>query len=132
MALEFTCGNLLATESSPIDVERPAGSPAALYWAQWTAEGQIVATQTIKPAMVVQVQDSNGVTVTGASLPVTVSLKPSAVSLRSKLGGTTIVASANGVASFEDLTIDMSGDDYVLVASADGLPDVESSPFNVG
>ena len=47
------------------------------------------------------------------------------------LGGTTTAAARDGVARFEGLTVDLNGQGYTLVASADSLVDAESAPFNV-
>jgi alpha-tubulin suppressor-like RCC1 family protein len=47
------------------------------------------------------------------------------------LSGTLTVNAVAGVATFDDLSIDRSGSGYTLVASARGLTDVESAPFDV-
>src|SRR5262249_34427518 len=47
------------------------------------------------------------------------------------LSGMLTVAVVNGVASFPGLSIDTAGRGYTLAASANGLVDVSSAPFNV-
>lgn len=47
------------------------------------------------------------------------------------LGGTATVAAQAGVARFTDLSVDRSGHDYVLAASAPSLTGAESSAFDV-
>ncbi len=47
------------------------------------------------------------------------------------LSGTTTAAEVNGVATFSDLSIDQVGVGYTLVATAAGLTNVVSQPFNI-
>jgi hypothetical protein len=48
------------------------------------------------------------------------------------LGGTMAVTVVNGVATFDDLSIDMAGMGYTVHATVDGgLPGLDSDPFNV-
>jgi WD40 repeat protein len=47
------------------------------------------------------------------------------------LSGTHTVTVSNGVAEFDDLSIDLAGDGYTLHAITDGLTPADSSPFNI-
>src|SRR5205814_4326973 len=49
----------------------------------------------------------------------------------STLGGTTTVATVNGVASFSTLTLDKTGTSYALTATAIGLKPATSSGFSI-
>src|SRR5207244_4679163 len=49
----------------------------------------------------------------------------------STLGGTTIVAAVNGVASFSTLTLDKTGTSYWLTATTTGLNTATSSVFSI-
>ncbi len=82
----------------------------------------------ISPAVQVAVQDGFGNTVTGATDSITVALgnNPSGATL----AGTLTVAAANGVAFFEDLVVNASGNGYTLTAAATGLTGTTSAAFN--
>ena len=83
----------------------------------------------IAPAVKVAVVDSAGKIVTGYGSSVTLAIgtNPSGGTLR----GTVQVAAVDGVATFNDLSIDKAGGGYHLVASASGLADASSQPFDV-
>jgi hypothetical protein len=85
--------------------------------------------QPIIPAVVVGfVDDSQGqVTTTDAMITVTVTGGPGGATL----GGTVSKMSVDGVATFDDLTIDMAGAGYQLLATSEGFNSVTSDAFNV-
>jgi hypothetical protein len=66
--------------------------------------------------------------VTNSSAPVTVALGGSPTG--ATLSGTTTKNAVNGVATFNNLSIDKAGYGYTLVASSAGLPSATSSSFN--
>jgi hypothetical protein len=111
--------------SDPFDVT--PGDPASLQFDKQPTN--TVAGDVITPAVAVDVLDGNGNLVTDQSVNVTVTL--SGGNANATLGGTTIHASVSGVATFDDLTVDKTGTGYVLTASASGVPDQQSDPFNV-
>ncbi|WP_434388557.1 S8 family serine peptidase [Melittangium boletus] len=76
----------------------------------------------------VEVRDSTGAPVTGTSAQVVLSLVNAA---GATLGGTTVVSTTAGVATFSTLTVDKVGTGYALQAAVSGLPSKTSSSFNV-
>lgn len=80
-------------------------------------------------AIAVTLQDADGKTVKTAQA-VTVSLAENAAG--GVLGGTAVVDSVEGVATFETLSIQRAGTGYTLTATADGLEAATSAPFDVG
>ena len=83
---------------------------------------------TITPALQVEVQDAFGNRIPGATNAVTIALQnnPSGATL----SGTTTVAAVNGVATFSDLSIDLPGTGYTLIATSPGLTNVVSNAFD--
>jgi hypothetical protein len=81
----------------------------------------------------VEAVDANQSIVRSYQGPVTVQLNPATFEgSGATLGGTPTVNAVNGVASFSDLTVNVAGDGYTLVASAPDLPPpATSTPFNV-
>ena len=75
------------------------------------------------------VEDANGNTVTTATTPVTLALgaNPGGATL----GGTLTVNAVNGVATFNNLTLNQLGTGYTLTAAATGLTGATSAAFNV-
>ncbi|MEE2672020.1 MAG: fibronectin type III domain-containing protein [Bdellovibrionota bacterium] len=89
------------------------------------------ATMVITPAIQIEVQDANGIVVTSASDDITVAFNNDPSAGTATLGGTTTVAASSGVASFSDLTIDISNTGYTLDFSATGLTTVTSNSFDI-
>src|SRR3989454_4120768 len=83
----------------------------------------------ISPAVQVTALDAAGNPVPGYSGNVAVTLGNNPGG--STLGGTTAVATVNGVASFSTLTLDKTGTGYWLTASATGLSTATSSGFSI-
>ncbi|HEX4561108.1 MAG TPA: Ig-like domain-containing protein, partial [Gemmatimonadales bacterium] len=81
------------------------------------------------PATVVTAQDAFGNTDTSNALVVTATIdsNPSG----GVLNGTTGVAAVHGVTTFSTLTIDKAGVGYRLAATATGLTQARSTPFNI-
>ncbi len=87
-----------------------------------------VAGMTIA-AMEVEVQDANGRRVTDQPVAVTLAIGGSPVGV--DLGGTVTRVTANGVASFPDLSIDRAGTGYRIAANATGLDAATSESFDI-
>ena len=78
----------------------------------------------------VAVQDESGRTVRDGNLHRYTGIGKS--SPGGALSGTLTAITVNGIATFPDLKIDRAGDDYALVAKADGLRSAASPAFQVG
>jgi plastocyanin len=91
--------------------------------------GTSTAGQALSPPIEVSVMDASANLVTGASDAITVSLAPN--SGGATLSGTVTANAVSGVASFADLTVSTAGSDFTLIASAAGLTDATSTPFEV-
>ena len=88
---------------------------------------ETMASQTVTPAVIVEIRDSKGNLVTAASDEVTVALTTPG---DATLSGTLSVNAEAGVATFADLSVDMVGS-YSLTALADGLDPDDSGSFAV-
>ena len=80
-------------------------------------------------AIEVAVVDSEGDTVTTSSASITVALGSSPAG--ATLSGTTMVAAVDGVATFDDLEIDLPQHGYTLVATSDDLDSPPSNAFTI-
>jgi probable HAF family extracellular repeat protein len=80
-------------------------------------------------AVVVTVEDAQGRPVPSHTTPITLTLQGDPTS--ATLGGTRTRTPQNGVATFDDLTVDQPGTAYALVANSANLPPATSSRFNV-
>jgi hypothetical protein len=89
----------------------------------------VVATELLSPAFEVEIQDRLGNLVTNATDGVTIAIGTNPGGARAS--GTLTVAAIGGVATFADVSLDKAGTGYTLTASATGLVDVTSAPFNV-
>lgn len=88
--------------------------------------------QTITPAVQVAVLDDQGNAVTGFNGTVTMALGHDASPLgNARLSGTLTVNVVNGVATFNDLSVDEVGMGFTLKASASNLTGSTSAAFNV-
>ncbi len=84
---------------------------------------------TIAPAVQVTARDSVGNTVVGFTGSVTVALFDNPGP--GFLSGTKTVTAVQGVATFADLSINRVGNGYTLIATASGLLNDVSAPFNI-
>ncbi len=84
---------------------------------------------TISPAVTVRIEDDDGNLVTSASTAVTLEIDDNPSD--GTLSGTTTRNAVDGIATFDDLSIDRAGDEYTLEASAPDLSDVESREFDI-
>jgi len=86
-------------------------------------------TTAMSPAVVVTARDSFGNTMSSYVGTVTLSLSTNPTG--ATLGGTTSVAAISGVATFSNLTLNRSGDNFKLSATASGLRTAVSNTFDV-
>jgi hypothetical protein len=86
---------------------------------------------TIRPAVEVTVQDSAGRTATSFTGEVTLEITEGTGSDEAELTGTVTVAAVAGVATFSTPSIDVEAAEYTLTATAEGMADVVSKPFDV-
>ena len=87
------------------------------------------AGSALTPAVAVALQDSNGNQVATASGAVTLTLQQNGAP--SSLTGVASSAASGGVATFSNLVVNAAGSGYSLVASAPGLPNVQSASFTI-
>ena len=91
----------------------------------------VISGAAITPAVQVTVQDAQGNTVTGSTPSITLAITSGSGAAGAVLGGTLTRAAVNGVATFNDLTIDKAGAGYSLTATATSLTSATSSAFSV-
>jgi hypothetical protein len=106
---------------------KPAGKAVKLAFT--APPGNVAIGGSRRIPVTVAVQDGEGRTVRGGSFEVALALK--AVEGSGRLSGTLTAPTMNGVATFADLTLDKTGR-YALSATAPGLRDAISAPFEVG
>ena len=85
----------------------------------------------ISPAIKVAVQDTRGNTVTTTTASITVAIATGTGTPGAVLSGTKTRTATAGVASFDDLAVDLAGLGYVLEATASGLTGATSGAFAV-
>jgi len=119
-----SCGN--GTEPSPL-----RNAHLTFLTPPGTAEGQA----PFDPPVRVAIEDANGHIVATADTDVAISLvaQPTwpAGQPPIALYGTKRVRTVMGVATFDDLSLSLPGDGYLLEASIGALPPVTSDPFSV-
>ncbi|HEY3319548.1 MAG TPA: PKD domain-containing protein [Planctomycetota bacterium] len=120
--LSATCANANSKTSSSFDIT--PGPPAALAFTVQPASA--LAGATLSPAVRVAIVDALGNTVTSASNSVALTLDDPNLA-GGALGGTTSRAAVNGVATFNNLSIDKAGLGYTLSASAAGVAGAATS-----
>lgn len=105
----------------------PSGEPVALEFSVHPSE--TTAGQVISPAVEVQVVDEDGALVTDSSAEITVAIEDNPAG--GTLAGTTTIQAVDGVATFEDLSVDEVGNGYTLSASGTDLDGDISDPFDI-
>jgi len=120
-----TGGGLGPIPSTAFDVT--PGSATQLMFTQQPSNA--VAGQTIAPAVQVTALDPAGnlVPTFAGNVTIVFGNNPGG----STLGGTTTVAAVNGVATFSDLSLNKSSNNYWLVATGTGLSTATSNAFNI-
>jgi hypothetical protein len=89
------------------------------------------ANQTITPAIQVEVRDAFENLVDNATDAVTLAITTGTGTPLAALGGTTTQSASGGVATFNDLSIDLAGIGYTLDATASGLTGTVSTTFDI-
>ncbi|MBN2130854.1 MAG: Ig-like domain-containing protein [Sedimentisphaerales bacterium] len=92
-------------------------------------EGPYGAGATINAIPEVEVQDALGNTVTSSSAEITISIGTNPGG--GTLSGDTSVNAVDGVATFDDLSINKAGEGYTLTATATGLTSATSNAFTI-
>jgi len=120
--LTATATGATAAVSGPLAVRGPTRIGLSGRLAD-TASGQRLGPLTVT------LLDATGVAVPNATKTVRMGLSGGAAA--AVLEGTTEVAAVGGVATFDDLAIDLVGSGYTLTAAGDGLTPVTSAAFAV-
>jgi hypothetical protein len=81
------------------------------------------------PAVIVGVYDTTGTLISSSTAPVTLAI--GANPGNGTLSGTKSKSAVNGVANFNDLSIDKAGTGYTLITTSPGLTGATSNSFNV-
>ena len=117
--------NLTPATSAPFDIT--PGAPAALAFLVQPSTTDH--NKPIKPPVEVGVFDAWGNLVDTATtaITMTIAVNPSG----GVLSGTTTRAAVQGIAVFDDLSIDQNGSGYELAADAPGLAGDQSRPFRI-
>jgi S-adenosylmethionine hydrolase len=121
-----TATGLAAATSAAFNVN-PAAADHLLFLQQPT---DTAAGKTITPAVTVAVVDQFGNVVTNDSFD-TVALSLGTNPGSGTLSGTLIVTVTNGIATFNDLSIDKAGNGYTLTALTIGLTSASSASFKI-
>ena len=86
---------------------------------------------TFQPPIAVTAFEPSGITDTSFTGQITIAIAANTGTPGAVLAGTTVKNAVLGVATFDDLTIDLVGTGYVLTATSPGLPAVNSVAFDV-
>jgi len=125
--LGATSGSLTGATTAAFDVTPAAASQLAFLQQPLTT----IAGDAITPAVRVAVEDAFGNVVTSESGPVTITIGTDPSGGTATLSGTTQVNAVNGVAQFDDLSIQAAASGYTLSASYAGPLSVESDAFDI-
>lgn len=117
--------------SFPVSVTETATVGPATKLAFVQQPTSAMSSHALSPAVTVQVQDSCGNLISTASPSVTLAFDVASAATGAILGGTLTSTAIHGVATFSNVTVDRTGSSYRLVASAAGLANSTSSPFDV-
>ncbi|MBD65172.1 MAG: hypothetical protein CME62_08195 [Halobacteriovoraceae bacterium] len=117
------------TDAISDDFAITSASATQLAIVQQPSDAQ--AGSVISPAITVEVLDAIGNRVTTATDNITLSFANDASSGSATLGGTVTVAAINGLATFNDITIDKAASGYTLNATASGLTSSTTTSFNI-
>jgi len=123
----LTAGNTGLTGATSNTFNITPGAASQLVFG--TQPSNTEAGSSITPAVTVQVEDANNnvVTTSAAAVAIAIGTNPAG----GTLSGTTSVNAVNGVATFNNLSINKTGTGYTLAASSTGLTGVTSNAFNV-
>jgi hypothetical protein len=119
------------TVTSPLSVAFDI-TPAPASHLTFTAQpSSTAAGAAVSPAVQVMAWDQFGNMGTNFADDVTVRITSGTGAAGAALSGTTTVAAVSGVASFNDLSIDLIGTGYTLTAEARGVTSGTSAAFNI-
>jgi hypothetical protein len=104
-----------------------AGAASILAFVQQPTN--VAAASIFSPIVLVAIQDGQGNTITAATNTVTLAISGNPGG--STLGGTAQVSAVAGVATFSNISLNKSANNYTLSAGATGLTGATSSAFNV-
>jgi hypothetical protein len=125
--LDASATSLTSARSSAFTI-----APGAAAKLAFTIQPSGVAqTAAIAPAVRVSVRDANDNTVTSATNSVTLAITGGTGTAGAVLGGTVTRAAVSGVATFDNLSVDLAGTGYTLTATAGSLPAATSTAFSV-
>ncbi len=124
-----TLGVTTVKDTSAAFTISPASAAVLAFQVQ---PANVAAGASITPAVEVKVVDAYANIVTSATTSITVAIGTNAAdSANGVLSGTKIRNAVSGVASFNNLNIDRSGNGYTLTAAGGGLTGATSTTFNV-
>jgi hypothetical protein len=123
--LDAASGSLTSATSASFDID--PGAAAQLVFG--VEPSNAVAGASIAPAVQVIAQDAQGNTATGFTGDVTVAIGTNPGG--GTLSGTATATAVAGVATFNNLSIDMVGSGYTLAASSTGLAGATSAAFAI-
>ncbi|MCE7868914.1 VCBS repeat-containing protein [bacterium CPR1] len=124
-SLGFSSPGLAGVTSGTFDTTNAPGVPTGVEFVVQPSTTDI--NQTITPPVQVRIVDFFGATVPGATNDVTLVLAAGP----GNLNGTLNLSAVNGVAVFNNLSLDAAGVGFVLAASSPGLTGASSSTFNI-
>lgn len=107
----------------------PGPSPTRLSFS--VQPTSVTVGAVIAPAVQVAVQDDQGNTVTSSTATITLAISAGTGTAGAVLAGTRTRAAVGGVATFDDLTVDVVGTGYALTATSATLAGATSAPFAV-
>ena len=125
--LTASTGGLSGTSSAPFTIA--SGVATQLIFSIQPSSG--VAATAITPAVQVTARDVLGNTATGFTGAVTVAITPGSGTFGATLSGVGTVNAVGGVAGFPGINIDKAGTAYTLSATAGGVTDATSGPFDI-
>ena len=122
--LQASSSGLASVISSSFAITPPAPTKLTFVTQPVTA----VAGDTLRPVQVA-IQDASGNTLPSLTNPVTLALGGNS---SATLSGTTTASAVNGVATFDNLSVDKPGTGYTLTASSGALTRATSAAFDIG
>ncbi len=114
-------------DSVTIVVPGDVGDPAQLDFA--VQPTNTIAGQVVSPAVEVRIEDTDGNLVSDSTLELTIAIDSNPGG--GALSGTTTVNAVDGIATFDDLSINELGDGYTLQATGTDLDQDTSAPFDI-
>jgi hypothetical protein len=124
--LNATATGLTSATSASFDITL---TPTKLKFSVYPTDS--APSTTISPAIKVEIRDVNDAVVTSATDNITLSFQNDPSTGSATLGGTLTIAAVNGVATFSDIDVDTENPGYTLKATASGLTQDISTPFDI-